>query len=111
MLALVSDQDGASVVSLKDFRRAYADAEAAIEAMPDPEQAFAEATALRVVTDELQGSAAILRARMAHRVYTTHDLSLAALAERLDISKARADQLIRLAREHDASKAPSGDLV
>jgi hypothetical protein len=84
------------------LRDAYLNAAAAVEATRDPDQAFRRATELREATDSIVGDAAKLRARMAHRIWRAEGMSLAKLAARIGISKARADQLIRAARANDA---------
>src|SRR5687767_1002475 len=85
-LVTKDDRANAARRPLDEFRRAYADVEAAIEAVSDPDQAFNEATALRDAADACVSAAALLRARLAHRLYTAHSLSLATLADRLSIS-------------------------
>jgi hypothetical protein len=84
--------------ALRSVQLAYDQTEALIEAMPDPQQAFERATELRETTDKLVGQAAELRARMAGRVWDAEKMSLASLADRIGVSKSRADQLLRIAR-------------
>ena len=84
--------------SLTAMRKAYEQAVAAIEAVPDGEEAFSQATQLREAADALVGGAAELRARMAGRIWEAEEMSLAALAQRIGVSKTRADQLIKAAR-------------
>jgi hypothetical protein len=83
---------------LTAMRTAYLEVAAAIRANPDAEAAFGLATQLRDLVDELVGEAATFRAQMAERVFRSEDMSLAELARRLRISKARADQLVRTAK-------------
>ncbi len=76
----------------------YDAAVAAIEALPAPQRAFERATSLlKVVDDDLVRGAADLRARMANRIKEAEKLSLAGLAERISVSKGRADQFVRSA--------------
>lgn len=78
----------------------YTDARAAIEAIAtnDPQLAFEFASELRDRLDLLVGNAAELRALMVERVWESEQLSLAALAKRIGVSKARADQFIQAAK-------------
>jgi hypothetical protein len=84
--------------ALRSVQLAYDQAAALIESMPDPQHAFERATDLREATDELVGQAAELRARMAGRVWDAEKMSLASLADRIGVSKSRADQFLRIAR-------------
>ena len=88
----------AATAALKAFRASYQRAQAAVEAVRAPQQAFDFATELRDMADEIVGHAATLRAKMAYRVYTSEEMSLASLAERISVSKSRADQFVRTAR-------------
>ncbi|THJ58421.1 MULTISPECIES: hypothetical protein [Frankia] len=85
---------------LGKLRTAHLAVVAEIEAEPDPEVAFRRATALREDTDVMVSEAATLRARMAFRVWRSEPMSLSQLAARLGTSKARADQLIRIAKAY-----------
>lgn len=102
----VTDAVGPDVPSVGEIRQKYEQARAAIEGIAEPGRAYDAASQLREVVDDLVGDAAILRARMAHRMILEEGLSLAALASRLHISKTRADQLIRLAKT-SIEEAPS----
>lgn len=69
--------------------------EAHIEGTPDPQEAFAQATRL---TEELRtatNEAGNLRGRVLMRIWESEKMSLAALAQRVGVSKSRADQLVR----------------
>ncbi len=104
----MSDSDPDRVSGFKAatdaLRDAYLAAAAAVEATRDPDEAFRHATELREATDRIVGAAAKLRARMAHRIWQAEGMSLAKLAARIGMSKARADQLIRAARPTDARR-------
>ncbi|MFI5935779.1 hypothetical protein [Actinoplanes sp. NPDC051494] len=91
--------------ALNRLRESAAVAMAAVEEIPEPNRAFEQATALREAIDGLVGEAAALRARMAARIYESEKLSLAALANRIGVSKARADQLIRSTKSSQQGKA------
>ena len=86
------------------IRASYASARAAIEATADPHEAFQLASEFRDRIDELVGEAAELRARMVQRVWETEQLSLAALAKRIGVSKSRADQFIQAAKAASKGK-------
>jgi hypothetical protein len=88
--------------ALRAFELAYRRAEDLITAMPEPQRAFESATALREATDSLVGRAAELRARMAGRIWEAEQMSLAVLADRIGVSKSRADQLLRIAKANPA---------
>lgn len=82
--------------------RLYEQAEAAIDAIEDPQAAFEVATGhqakLRALHDKEEARSRGLRARQAVRIREAEELSLAKLADRIGVSKARADQLIRAAK-------------
>ena len=73
-----------------------------IRALPDSQSRIKAAgqlaDGLRVAFEE----AARIRHEEAVRIYETESLSLAQLANRVGISKARADQILRAAREKEA---------
>lgn len=79
------------------LRRAYKDAADLIENTPAAEQAFESATELAGSLRAVAEDAAELRARMAARIWKAEEMSLAALAQRIGVSKARAAQLIKTA--------------
>src|SRR6266508_4518575 len=94
MLVPVTAEDEASTerstdAALEAMRQAYNDAARAIEAIPDAQRAFERASELRDVADGLVGEAATLRALM---------------AERISVSKSRANQFINLARAAKSGK-------
>lgn len=104
MLESMSESDLAGIeheitALLDRLDRLYEEAAAAIDATTDPEQAFALATDLadttRQVHDRIAGRLARLRARQVVRIRDRESLSLAQLAGRISVSKARADQLVR----------------
>jgi hypothetical protein len=84
--------------ALDALAKAHKEAMAAIDAITDPQQAFERATTLANLLGDMRSEAAELRARTAARIWEAEELSLAALAERIGVSKARADQIIRAAK-------------
>lgn len=84
--------------ALADVRAAYEHARAVLGEEADPHQAFELATqfadALRALADE----AADLRAAAVGRIWENEATSLAGLAQKIGVSKARAAQLMRTAR-------------
>ncbi|MEU0570872.1 hypothetical protein ABZ297_36510 [Nonomuraea sp. NPDC005983] len=76
----------------------YHEANEAIQAMPDLGSAYESATGLAVAMRQMADTAALTRARMAARIRDAEGLSLAGLAAKLGMSKARADQLLKAAR-------------
>lgn len=84
--------------ALRNLETAYDRAVDLIAYMYDPHDAFSRATRLRELADEFVGRAAVLRANTARRIRDTDKLSVGALAKQLGISKARAEQLLRIPR-------------
>jgi DNA-binding transcriptional regulator YiaG len=82
----------------------YAQVAATIDRLgeSDPQAAFTLATAhqlaLRDLHDQEETRASRLRARQAMRIREREALSLAGLADRIGVSKSRAEQLVNLAR-------------
>lgn len=68
---------------------------------PDAEASFRHAGSILEAASGLRGRAAKVKARAALRLWHPRDTSLSVLARRLGISKQRADQLVRKARELD----------
>jgi hypothetical protein len=81
--------------SIEEIRSAYLRAAKAIDNAPVSREAFDLATTLRDSLDELQGEAAELRGHAARRIWESEELSLASLADRVGVSKARAAQFVR----------------
>ena len=65
-----------------------------VEETTDPQQAFELATKLVDDLGNLYEQAADLRARQVGRIWREEELSLADLAERISVSKARAGQFV-----------------
>lgn len=88
---------------LDQLDRLYEEAEATIAAITDPEEAFKRATEFvdkaHGFHNEVAGRFGKLRARQAVRIKQKESLSLAGLADRISVSKARADQFVRHAKE------------
>jgi DNA-binding transcriptional regulator YiaG len=85
----------------------YDQAAAAVAAVADPAEAFRQATDFanraRTIHDEQETKLRKLRAAQAVRIRDKESLSLARLADRISVSKTRADQLVR-----DAAKGEEG---
>jgi (p)ppGpp synthase/HD superfamily hydrolase len=73
------------------------------------QHAFESATALADTLRQLAENAANLRARTAARIATEEKLSLSVLATRIGVSKARADQLIKSAKDADPDSTQEGE--
>lgn len=81
----------------------------AIESSPDSQLALESATVLADMLREVAEGAAELRARMAERIWAEERLSLAALGERLSVSRARAGQLLQVAKRSREKKEKDSD--
>jgi hypothetical protein len=81
--------------ALDDIDAAHARAVAAIGAEASLDAALAAVSELAARVRKLGDADAELRTRIVGRVWDAESLSLAALADRIGVSKARADQLIR----------------
>ncbi len=93
----MSDSDPVAVVRavLAELDAAHARAVAAIEGSADLDAAFAAVNKLAAHMRRLDAADAELRTRIVGQVWHSERLSLAALADRIGVSKSRADQLIR----------------
>jgi len=69
------------------------------DATADPEARFRLAGEVMERVKALPGVVAAIRARDVGDLWAAEELTLAALAGRLQVSKARADQLVRVSRE------------
>lgn len=85
--------------ALADLAAALQKADAAIRAIPNPGAAFAIARRFVQMCREAVAPAAAVHAHAASRIHQAEALSLAGLADRIGVSKARADQLIKAARK------------
>jgi 8-oxo-dGTP diphosphatase len=83
------------------IRAAFARAVAAIQASPDAEQAFRDASTLGDVAKRLEGEMADFRAYLAARLADTNALSMAQLAQLLGMSRSRAAQLVTAGRSKE----------
>jgi len=87
--------------------RLYEEAEAAIDNIADPDRAFRRATEFADQARDVQTRIASrfhkLRVRQVVRIKQAEDLSLQKLADRISVSKARADQLVRDAASKEGS--------
>jgi len=78
---------------------AYESATAMIRSNPDTQQAFEDASELASVLRDLGDNGADLRAEAVAKIWKTEELSIAGLAEKIGVSKARAGQLLKSAKE------------
>jgi hypothetical protein len=92
-------------IALTSLRDAYRRAAAMIHGDSQAQHAFESATALADTLRQLAENAANLRARTAARIATEEKLSLSVLANRIGVSKARADQLIKSAKDTEPGSA------
>lgn len=88
--------------ALELIKRAYDQVNAGLQVMADLDAAYEIATRLADGMRKLADDAALTRAKCAAEISDAENLSRRKLAERLGISKARADQLIRVARDKSA---------
>lgn len=88
---------------LDQLDRLYEEAAAAIDAIPDPDQAFKRATEFADLARDTHTRIASrfhrLRVGRAVQIKDQESLSIAQLATRISVSKARADQLLRASKE------------
>ncbi|MGH3930469.1 MAG: hypothetical protein ACRDTF_10890 [Pseudonocardiaceae bacterium] len=84
--------------AIAELRRAYQEAHAAITAEPDPHRAFELATDFANELRSLADDGANLRAVTVGRIWEAEAISLAQLAQKIGVSKARAGQLMQSAR-------------
>lgn len=89
---------------LAAFNRAVA----AINANYDPTTAFGDATMLGQLARKMESEAANFRAELATRLYDDNNLSLAELAFMLDMSRARAAQLVNAGRTEGSAVTDPG---
>jgi hypothetical protein len=94
---------------LASLRDAYEQAAAAIHKDSQAQHAFESATALADTLRQLAENAASLRARTAARIAAEEKLSLSVLAARIGVSKQRADQLIKSAKDTDPGRTQEGE--
>jgi hypothetical protein len=84
--------------ALARLRDAFAEAVAVIQAEADGRKAFQDATELANLLRAWSGDAARVRADVALRIAEDEKLSLAGLADRLSVSRGRAQQLTETAK-------------
>jgi DNA-binding transcriptional regulator YiaG len=92
--------------AMHELRKAYEKATAAIRSAPKADTAFTSATTLSDKLREWADSAAGLRAETVARIADEEKLSLAVLANRIGVSKARAGKLVENARKLNSQTAP-----
>lgn len=85
--------------ALAEVDQAHDAATTAVTAAPDLDSALAAVNELAAHMRRLSDADAELRTQIIGRVWDAERLSLAALAERVGISKSRADQLIQAVKK------------
>lgn len=90
---------GAVLSALADLEHAFGAAITAINADPDHNRAYSGATELVETLRKLFEASAEQRALSAARIFEQEEMSLAGLAGRIGVSKARAAQLIKTAKD------------
>jgi DNA-directed RNA polymerase specialized sigma subunit len=100
------ESDETVQMTLRALKQAYENAASAIDAAPSAQQAFDAATELANILRDLAEAAAEVRARAVARIWKTEELSLASLAQRIGVSKARADQLLKSAKASEGETMP-----
>lgn len=85
--------------ALADLDHAFGVALSAIDADPDHNRAYSGATELVETLRRLFEASADQRALAAARIFEHERMSLAGLADRIGVSKARAAQLIKTAKD------------
>jgi ADP-ribose pyrophosphatase YjhB (NUDIX family) len=86
---------------MRGMREAFTRAIAAIQASPDAEQAFRDASALSELTTQLRSETADFRGYLAARLADSNALSVGQLSQLLGMSRSRAAQLIALGRRQE----------
>jgi 8-oxo-dGTP pyrophosphatase MutT (NUDIX family) len=81
------------------LREAFAQATAAIKAWPNASEAWQAANALTDLTRDLSGEAGEFRAFLAAYLLDYHGVTIQELAAFMGVSRARASQLVKRARE------------
>jgi ADP-ribose pyrophosphatase YjhB (NUDIX family) len=93
---------GTSVAAeIMAIRAAFARAVAAVQASPDAEQAFRDASTLGDLAKQLESETADFRAFLAARLADTNALSITQLAKLLGMSRSRAAQLVAAGRSQE----------
>lgn len=93
--------DPAAEKALDDLAAAVGRAVDTIAALPDPATAYGYARKLVHLLKDAVDVAGRLHAQAAGRIHKAESLSLAGLAKRLGVSKARADQLVNAAKKEE----------
>jgi 8-oxo-dGTP diphosphatase len=83
------------------IRAAFARAIAAVQASPDVEQAFRDASTLGDLAKQLESETADFRAYLAARLADTNALSVSELGKLLGMSRSRAAQLVAAGRSKE----------
>ncbi|MFG1751438.1 hypothetical protein [Streptosporangium sandarakinum] len=103
------DATKAVAAALAALERDSEAAAGAVREIGDPNQAFQQATELVETLRKLYEASADLRAEQAARIFETERMSLAGLADRIGVSKARAAQLVKTAKSVGRPKAETSE--
>jgi hypothetical protein len=87
--------------ALSNLSQVYEDALAAVRRISDPQRAVAAATELATLLRTKSEDASEVRNALAYRIWKAEELSLSVLAQRIGVSKARADQIIKAAKANE----------
>ncbi|MFI6522186.1 hypothetical protein ACIBF1_42020 [Spirillospora sp. NPDC050679] len=85
--------------TLEDLGRAYAEVLNLLQVLPADQRTFDHASALMEMLREFVETAADERAHVAARIAEAEKLSLAGLADRIGVSRARAGQLMQSSKK------------
>jgi len=102
---MISDEDSFGETR-EHLSRAVSDALAEVEALPDSETAYRQASWLVDVLSAATTASGRLRAEAARRMKEAEGLSLAQLGERLGVSKARAADMLRVNQARQPEPPP-----
>ena len=89
-----------AISQLEDVRQRLVQA---IDAIDDPQTAFDAASEVREILRKTHDEIAELRTRAVGEIWERDKLSLSKLADRIGVSKARADEIIRTVKRRKAS--------
>lgn len=93
--------DPAAEKALDELTAAVDKAVKTIAALPDPSTAYGYAKRLVELLRDAVNLAGRVHAQAAGRVHKAESLSLAGLAQRIGVSKARAEQLVNAAKKEE----------
>lgn len=100
IVVVMSKEDAAEAIAadLATLDRAFSETVVAVQGVNDPNLAFECATELVEALRRMYEVSGELRAEQAARIFDAEKMSLAGLADRIGVSKARAAQLVNTAK-------------